>query len=87
MRLSIAALITLSVMTTAHAETINFDRDEVGKVPAGWTAGVTDVALHIGRWRLTRLHRANRMCLSKLDKELFPGASKRTSRLRTGSWK
>ena len=28
-------------MTTAHAETINFDQDEVGKVPAGWTAGVT----------------------------------------------
>ena len=28
-------------MATAYAETINFDRDEVGKVPAGWTAGVT----------------------------------------------
>ena len=41
MRLSIAALVTLAVLTTAHAETINFDRDEVGKVPAGWTAGVT----------------------------------------------
>ena len=42
MRFAITTLIfTLGAMTTAHAETINFDRDEVGKVPAGWTAGVT----------------------------------------------
>ena len=41
MRFAITALITLTAMATAHAETINFDRDEVGKVPAGWTAGVT----------------------------------------------
>ncbi|MBI3530846.1 MAG: hypothetical protein HY067_23115 [Betaproteobacteria bacterium] len=41
MRSVIATLITLTTMTMAHAETINFDRDEVGKVPAGWTTGVT----------------------------------------------
>ncbi len=41
MRSVIATLITLTTMTMAQAETINFDRDEVGKVPAGWTAGVT----------------------------------------------
>ena len=41
MRSAIATLITFATMTIAHAETINFDRDEVGKVPMGWTAGVT----------------------------------------------
>ena len=41
MRFAIATLITLTTMTIAHAETINFDRDDVGKVPAGWIAGVT----------------------------------------------
>src|SRR5436190_5598710 len=41
MRSVIATLITFATMTIAHAETINFDRDEVGKVPTGWTAGVT----------------------------------------------
>jgi hypothetical protein len=41
MRSAIATLITFATMTIAHAETINFDRDEVGKVPTGWTAGVT----------------------------------------------
>src|SRR5882762_668010 len=41
MRPVIATLITLTTLTMAHAETINFDRDEVGKAPAGWSAGVT----------------------------------------------
>jgi len=41
MRSAIATLITFATMTIAYAETINFDRDEVGKVPTGWTAGVT----------------------------------------------
>jgi hypothetical protein len=41
MRSAIATLLTLMTITIAHAETINFDRDEVGKVPAGWSAGVT----------------------------------------------
>ena len=41
MKFFVTALITLTAMTTSHAETINFDRDEVGKVPAGWAAGVT----------------------------------------------
>ena len=41
MRFATTVLITLTAMAHAHAETINFDRDEVGKVPAGWTAGVT----------------------------------------------
>jgi len=41
MRSAIATLITFATMTIAHAETINFDRDEVGKVPAGWSIGVT----------------------------------------------
>jgi hypothetical protein len=41
MRFAIATLIIFATVTVAHAETINFDRDEVGKVPAGWIAGVT----------------------------------------------
>src|SRR5260370_38823523 len=41
MRSAIVTLITFATVTIAQAETINFDRDEVGKVPAGWSAGVT----------------------------------------------
>ena len=41
MRSVIATLIALTTMSMANAEPINFDRDDVGKVPAGWIAGVT----------------------------------------------
>jgi hypothetical protein len=40
MRFAIATLIIFATVTVAHAETINFDRDEIGNVPAGWIAGV-----------------------------------------------
>ena len=41
MRFTLVTLITIAAITTIRAETVNFDQDEVGKVPAGWSAGVT----------------------------------------------
>lgn len=38
--LPIVAFATLAIMT-AHAETVSFDTDKPGALPAGWTAGVT----------------------------------------------
>jgi hypothetical protein len=32
---------SVAVMTTSHAETISFDRDVPGVLPAGWRSGVT----------------------------------------------
>ena len=38
----IATLTAMTLLTgTAMAETINFDNDKTGNVPAGWSAGVT----------------------------------------------
>src|SRR5207249_467719 len=30
-----------AIVMSAHAETVNFDRDPVGAAPSGWTCGVT----------------------------------------------
>ena len=38
--LPIVAFAALAIMT-AHAETVSFDTDKPGALPAGWTAGVT----------------------------------------------
>ena len=39
---SIAAITTMTLMTgAAMAETVNFDNDKPGGLPAGWSAGVT----------------------------------------------
>ena len=35
------SLLACGVATAAFAETINFDADRVGALPAAWTAGVT----------------------------------------------
>jgi hypothetical protein len=32
---------SVAIMTTTHAETVSFDRDAPGALPAGWRAGVT----------------------------------------------
>jgi hypothetical protein len=37
----IPTFILVAIMTTTHAETISFDRDAPGALPAGWRAGVT----------------------------------------------
>jgi hypothetical protein len=55
MRSVIATLITFATVTIADAETINFDRDEVGKVPTGWTAGVTGAVRRNGWCKQIRL--------------------------------
>jgi len=38
-----AVLSTLMVAATAHAETVNFDADQQGAAPAGWTDGSSRV--------------------------------------------
>ncbi len=37
----IPTLASVAIMTTTHAETVSFDRDAPGALPAGWRAGVT----------------------------------------------
>jgi hypothetical protein len=37
----IPTLASVTIMTTTHAETVSFDRDAQGALPAGWRAGVT----------------------------------------------
>jgi hypothetical protein len=44
------SLLACGVATVAFAETINFDADRVGGLPAGWTAGVTGRGAH--RWEV-----------------------------------
>ena len=39
--LIIPTLASVAIMTTTHAETVSFDRDAPGALPAGWRAGVT----------------------------------------------
>jgi len=39
--LVIPTLASAAIMTTTHAETVSFDRDAPGALPAGWRAGVT----------------------------------------------
>ena len=39
--LILPALASVAIMTTTHAETVSFDRDAPGALPAGWRAGVT----------------------------------------------
>ncbi len=34
-------LASVAIMTTTHAETVSFDRDAPGALPAGWRSGVT----------------------------------------------
>ena len=41
MKKTLVALGTAIASGTAHADTMNFDRDAPGKPPAGWKAGVT----------------------------------------------
>ena len=44
------SLLACGVAAAAFAETINFDADRVGGLPAGWTAGVTGRGAH--RWEV-----------------------------------
>jgi len=44
------SLLACGVATAAFAETINFDADRVGALPAAWTAGVTGRGSH--RWEV-----------------------------------
>jgi hypothetical protein len=44
------SLLACGVATAAFAETINFDADRVGGLPAGWIAGVTGRGAH--RWEV-----------------------------------
>ena len=37
----ISTFALVAAMTTTHAETLSFDRDAIGALPAGWRAGVT----------------------------------------------
>ena len=39
--LILPALASVAIMTTTHAETVSFDRDAPGALPAGWRSGVT----------------------------------------------
>ncbi len=39
--LILPTLASVPIMTTTHAETVSFDRDATGALPAGWRAGVT----------------------------------------------
>ena len=39
--LIIPTLVSVTIMTTTHAETVSFDRDAPGALPAGWRAGLT----------------------------------------------
>ena len=39
--LIIPTLASVTIMTTTHAETVSFDRDAPGALPAGWCSGVT----------------------------------------------
>ena len=39
--LIIPTLASVAIMTTTHAETVSFDRDAPGALPAGWRSGVT----------------------------------------------
>ena len=39
--LILPALASVPIMTTTHAETVSFDRDAPGALPAGWRSGVT----------------------------------------------
>jgi len=39
--LIIPTLASVAIMTTTHAETVSFDRDVPGALPAGWRSGVT----------------------------------------------
>jgi len=39
--LILPTLASVAIMTTTHAETVSFDRDAPGALPAGWRAGVT----------------------------------------------
>ena len=39
--LILPALASVAIMTTTHAETVSFDRETPGALPAGWRAGVT----------------------------------------------
>src|SRR2546428_7122725 len=39
--LILPTLASVAIMTTTHAETVSFDRDTPGALPAGWRAGVT----------------------------------------------
>jgi hypothetical protein len=41
MKGTIMAALTIFSATAAMAETVNFDQDKPGQLPAGWTAGVT----------------------------------------------
>lgn len=41
MKLTLAAALTVFTATAATAETVNFDNDEPGTLPADWMAGVT----------------------------------------------
>lgn len=39
--LILSTLASVAIMTTTHAETVSFDRDAPGALPAGWRSGVT----------------------------------------------
>ena len=39
--LILPTLASVAIMTTTHAETVSFDRETPGALPAGWRAGVT----------------------------------------------
>jgi len=39
--LILPTLASVAIMTTTHAETVSFDRDAPGALPAGWRSGVT----------------------------------------------
>ena len=39
--LIIPTLVSVAIMTTTHAETVSFDRDATGALPAGWRSGAT----------------------------------------------
>src|SRR5713226_7254980 len=39
--LILPTLASVAIMTTTHAETVSFDREAPGALPAGWRAGVT----------------------------------------------
>ncbi len=73
-------LVSLLLMASLPvvAETISFDQDPVGSLPAGWVGGVPGGERPNGQSKRTALCRAHPMCSNSRAAERFRGASRET---------